>query len=199
MYEGLVESFCSAAQAQEFILVCACWESEGVCVQARAALGRKSLSTTDLDSRSHSRPSEFLTISHSTLSRRLWSINLRSPQSPLAAPVWPSLSFFWPASGVLKCFRREFRRADRNWNWSRAVCQHGLKMERDPFGPLLSEMMFTACSPGVAESLGSNMSPNVLISTRLMETVAEFGRMPRKTSPVYRDRFTRIIFWLHSG
>lgn len=115
MYEGLVESFCSAAQAQEFILVCACWESEGVCVQARAALGRKSLSTTDPDSRSHSRPSEFLTISHSTLSRRLWSINLRSPQSPLAAPVWPSLSFFWPASGVLKCFRREFRRADRNW------------------------------------------------------------------------------------
>lgn len=31
------------------------------------------------------------------------------------------------------------------------------------------------------------------------DTVAAFGRKPRKTSLVYCDRFTRIILWLHRG
>lgn len=46
-------------------------EKARVCVQAGVALGRKGLSAADLGGRSHSRPAEFLTISHSTLSRRL--------------------------------------------------------------------------------------------------------------------------------
>lgn len=67
MYEGIFQSFFSRARAQECILAREC----GKGVRAGVALGREGLSAADLDGRSHSRAAEFLTISLSTLSRRL--------------------------------------------------------------------------------------------------------------------------------